>query len=507
MSYIQYNSPKWFNLNTAKLLDVYDDSFNRIEFIKKDRNIKTSIFKTNNEPVIEIQKNPSFLSIIDEELDKTCNKYKNKILKTDNPIKIKTLSTKFMKEMNQIGTVTRVKKFIIHFNKRQSKIIQDWILDCKKVYNFCVDKLNTDNKYFNEGFMSVLSDIFNGVFGNKPKTTPFDVLGDEVRVFCSNLKSCFTNLKNKNIKKFKMGKKSYVKDNYSLLIRSKAIHKSGIYTTILGHIKKFNINDEITHDCRLFYNKHQNNYTLMIPTDIRCNYNYNKEQICAIDPGEKKFIQFAGLQSYGYIGKNMRKVLLKNRNKISKYQKILSKKKNKKGNKLRNRKHIRKKIRKLHKKNKNIVKELHNQAANYLCKNFNKILIPKFETQNMITHKKTFKQHKLDEINKGETLEAKKTIAKKFTKRCRLNRNVKYVLNNLSHYQFRQHLLNKAKEYGCIVKIISEEYTSCTCSKCGHMSDNYEYRIKKCAKCGYEIDRDLNGAKNILIKNIKMFMK
>lgn len=70
-----------------------------------------------------------------------------------------------------------------------------------------------------------------------------------------------------------------------------------------------------------------------------------------------------------------------------------------------------------------------------------------------------------------------------------------------SHYKFRQHLLNKGKEYGCEILVRGEEYTSKTCTRCGTISDNYIKREKIC-NCGYKIDRDINGSRNILIKNI-----
>ena len=81
---------------------------------------------------------------------------------------------------------------------------------------------------------------------------------------------------------------------------------------------------------------------------------------------------------------------------------------------------------------------LHNQSATYLCKNYDTILIPKFETQKMISHKRSFKEYKKDFINQGHDYKEKKKRAKEFTKTCRLNKSVKYVLNNLSHYKFRQ---------------------------------------------------------------------
>ena len=64
-------------------------------------------------------------------------------------------------------------------------------------------------------------------------------------------------------------------------------------------------------------------------------------------------------------------------------------------------------------------------------------------------------------------------------------------------------MLNKAEEYGCTVKIVTEEFTSKCCSNCGILSDKYNYRLKICPNCDLKIDRDLNGSRNILIKNWK----
>jgi transposase len=243
----------------------------------------------------------------------------------------------------------------------------------------------------------------------------------------------------------------------------------------------------------------------MIPKDINYKRISNREPVVSIDPGEKKFISFYGLNSYGYIGKNLRKPILKLRNSIGKYQKILSNNLNKDGTKLRNKKQIKDRITKNYKKIKNIIKELHNQTAYYLCNNYDKILLPKFETQKMIVNKKSYKEYKLAFINEGETLEDKKYKAKLLIKKSRLNKNVKYMLGCLSHYSFRQHLQNKCLEYGCQLSIVTEEYTSKTCTVCGTMSEKYNNRIKHCENCNYNIDRDINGARNIMIKNLHLF--
>jgi len=510
MENVNYCKPIWFDIDNSKLLnDPNDSSYYKTSFIKKDANIKTSIYKTNKSPKIKYTANKSF-NCYDESI-KLINNYQNKIskqLEKDNTeSKLKALGTKLLKEANSLNTVIRVNKYQLDLNKNQQAIIHSWIAECKKIYNKCVDKHKANNKYFNKGFKAIKAEFFNEIYGKSEKPCPYDVLSDEIRIYGSNLKSCFTNLKNKHIKHFEIKKKLKLKSNYSLLIPGKSVQSKGIFRTILGNINGFSLNVLPTHDCRLFYCCKSNTYTLMVPVNVSCKSLPDREDIVAIDPGEKKFIEFYGLKSQGYIGKNIRKPLLKLRGQISKYQKILKKTKtNKSGYKLRNKKHIKRKISKLYKKIKHIVKELHNQSANYLCKNYDKILIPKFETQQMVKHKhKSFKVHKTKLLNEGDTYEKRKQIAKNLTRKCRLNRNVKYVLNTLSHFSFRQHLTDKSVEHGCQLKVISEEYTSLTCTNCGHMSKVYNSRVKECEYCKFKIDRDLNGARNILLKNLDVF--
>jgi transposase len=506
MNSIIYNSPNWYTHKNNSIIIKPDATFYRVPFNKKDVNIKTSIYKSDMQPLIKYKnKEPNdyynkSMNLLDDFLKKVCQL-------NNEPTKIKSLQTKLLKNTNRINTVIRVVRHQLHLNNYQKSIIQSWITECKNVYNICIDKHKINNKYFNKGYKSIKASLFNEIYGNNNKPIPYDILTDEVRVFCSNLKSCFTNLKNSNIKNFTLKKKLKKNNNYSLLIPYKSIYSNGIFKTIIGNIENLNLNILPTHDCRLYYNYKNDVYTLNIPTDVTCKNILNRNEIIAIDPGEKKFIEFYGLNSYGYIGKNIRKPLLKIRDKISKYQKILYKTKlNKSGNKLKNKHRIKNKIRKLYQKTKNIVKELHNQTANYICKNYNKILIPKFETQKMTKQtKQSFKEYKLELINRGETTEERKENAKIFTKKCRLNKKVKYVLNTLSHFSFRQHLMEKSEEYGCELKVISEEYTSVTCTNCGHMSDNYKKRLKDCLYCNYKIDRDLNGARNILLKNLDVF--
>ncbi len=74
-----------------------------------------------------------------------------------------------------------------------------------------------------------------------------------------------------------------------------------------------------------------------------------------------------------------------------------------------------------------------------------------------------------------------------------------------AHGRFRQRLLDKAREYPwCRVIICTEEYTSKTCGYCGRVRGKLGgTKVFHCGdrSCPFQgVDRDLNGARNILIK-------
>ena len=70
----------------------------------------------------------------------------------------------------------------------------------------------------------------------------------------------------------------------------------------------------------------------------------------------------------------------------------------------------------------------------------------------------------------------------------------------LSHFRFRTHLLNKM---GDRVVLVNESYTSKTCSSCFVLNHSLGgSKTFNCSECNYTIDRDVNGARNILIKNL-----
>ncbi|AQN68748.1 putative transposase [Saudi moumouvirus] len=73
----------------------------------------------------------------------------------------------------------------------------------------------------------------------------------------------------------------------------------------------------------------------------------------------------------------------------------------------------------------------------------------------------------------------------------------------LSHNEFINKLLHKSKQYNTNVLIVDEVYTSVTCGNCGIKHGKLgSNKIYKCVHCKKKIDRDINGARNILIKTL-----
>jgi putative transposase len=73
-----------------------------------------------------------------------------------------------------------------------------------------------------------------------------------------------------------------------------------------------------------------------------------------------------------------------------------------------------------------------------------------------------------------------------------------------SHYQIKTMLLHKAIKHGMVVKIVSEKFSTVTCSVCNARSgpsglSGLGVRQWKCSECGASHDRDVNAARNILL--------
>mmetsp|Transcript_16630 Transcript_16630/g.26968 ORF Transcript_16630/g.26968 Transcript_16630/m.26968 type:complete len:109 (-) Transcript_16630:827-1153(-) len=77
-----------------------------------------------------------------------------------------------------------------------------------------------------------------------------------------------------------------------------------------------------------------------------------------------------------------------------------------------------------------------------------------------------------------------------------MKKGVKNQLSFISHYRFRQRLL----EYSAVrtITVVAESFTSKTCCRCGYIDNNLSLKgIYDCTKCINRIERDTNAAINI----------
>jgi putative transposase len=136
------------------------------------------------------------------------------------------------------------------------------------------------------------------------------------------------------------------------------------------------------------------------------------------------------------------------------------------------RRSMRKAAERIRSKIQNLVDELHKKAAHFITTNYQVVFLPTFESSQMV-------------------------------KRAKRNINKKSVRQMLTwvHYRFKQIIKHQADKDGSIVVDVSEAYTSKTCGNCGHIHRKLGgSKVFKCPNCQTVIKRDLNGARNILLR-------
>jgi putative transposase len=125
----------------------------------------------------------------------------------------------------------------------------------------------------------------------------------------------------------------------------------------------------------------------------------------------------------------------------------------------------------------NLIDEYHKQVVHFLVTHYDIVLLPALETSRLVLRN------------------ARKLTSK--TARAMIT---------WSHYRFRQRLLWKCHSTGCKVVVCGEAYTSKTCGCCGWLHNTLGgSKVFKCGQCGVTMDRDANGARNILLKNASRF--
>jgi putative transposase len=95
-------------------------------------------------------------------------------------------------------------------------------------------------------------------------------------------------------------------------------------------------------------------------------------------------------------------------------------------------------------------------------------------------------------------MSAKSIVSKESSK---LNDLMKVACLQTRFYDFRLRLKYKCYVTNTRFKLVDEFYTSKTCSYCGLYNNNLgKEKIFNCTNCNKSIDRDINGCRNIYMK-------
>lgn len=354
--------------------------------------------------------------------------------------------------------IIKSRKIKIYPNKEQKLILNKWFAASRKTYNETINYLK--QKETKANWITIKLWLLKAL-PDWCKEVPFQIKAIAVKDACIAIK----NAKIKYIKTKKLNEvkfKSIKNNKQSIYITKSAIKESGIYPTILGKLIYSEPLPENILDSRLILEN--GNYYLCVNYNSTIIQNNNEIRIISLDPGVRTFQTFFSEEYCGKIGNGsigrIQRLCCYLDNLISRISKEKSKRK-RRMKKAANR--IRIKIR-------NLISELHWKTANFLCKNFDIILLPTFETSDMV-------------------LKVKRKITSKSARQ----------MLTFSHYLFKQRLISKAKELGKLLILVNEAYTSKTASWTGEIKHKLG-SSKTITSNGIRLDRDYNGARGILLR-------
>lgn len=257
--------------------------------------------------------------------------------------------------------------------------------------------------------------------------------------------------------------RSRKRGDYSVVIPKKALSERGAYVTKLGELNFREFIGPVDFDCRIVLQNDR--YFVIKPEKVQVKKPDNQRfPVVALDPGVRTFQTVyspvgtakVGQKDFARIYRLCLSLDHLHSKRARAYKSSYSKAQAR----------IRWKIR-------DLISEIHHKLALLLVKSFDVVMIPSFETSIMVQ---------------------------------KLRSKVARSMLTWAHYRFKQFLKCKAEEYSCAVLEVSEAYTSKTCSGCGKINRIGGSAILECS-CGLTIDRDINGARGIFLKNLPLALK
>ncbi len=356
-------------------------------------------------------------------------------------------------------TVTKSKKIRVYPTTEQRETLRQWFGTARFTYNKTVALLNeTDTK-------ANWKAIKTGILHDLPdwsKETPYQIKSIAIRDACIAVRAAKQKCQKTGAFQ-SVSFKSKRHPSASIFIPKSSIKKQGVYHTLLGHLKMSEMLPDNICDSRLV--KENDKYYLCVSYTVTTPKRKPNGRVVALDPGVRTFLTYFHERGFGWLGHHA----------INRIQRLCSYlddllSRAAKANR-QSRKNMRRAANRIRTRIRNLVDELHHKVARYLVDTFDIILLPTFETSDMV-------------------MRGKRKLRK---------RSVRQMLT-LSHYRFKQFLKHKAKETGSIIVDVCEAYTSKTVSWNGEMRKSLGGRKIIKDSTGRKMNRDLNGARGIFLR-------
>ena len=405
----------------------------------------------------------------------------NRYLHNENSQKIcLQFFTSFLAECTGLAvTQTSSRKIRLYLTHEQRIELHRWFGVARKFYNLTVEYLNNLKEGDTVNWMEIFKMLSAQYQEEYIKSVPFQIKKQAVHDAC---KAFYNGVKKakKTGEAFRLDFRTRKDVRQNVYILKEAITKNGIYYTKLGNIK-FSEKDWIDGkfgDCRLI--REYRRYYLYVPVRSELplrpvSENQTEGDVVALDPGIRTFMTyFSENGHFGKLGEGIFKDIMSLNYRIDKLQSRIAEAK-KAGNK-KNARNLYRAVGNLRMRISNLIDELHYKVINFLVRNFSVILLPTFETSGMVGKEKNGKKRKI-------------------------NKSVVRSMLGYRFYDFGQRLADACKKYGVRLLRVNEAYTSRTNSFTGELINigsrkSFQYD-------GIKVDRDINGARGILLRAVR----
>ena len=373
-------------------------------------------------------------------------------------------------------------KIKLELNDKQKELLLKWLDDIIDVYNITNEYLKTI--LTNENYKKELN------FINLRRT-----LNNKIRKICENnmldkntadysvkhciemFKSAFSN--HKDIAKFNIRDLEKNRRRKNLVIQPNAVSKkiNSIFSSKLKEVKSSLPLNTITKNSILQYDSFKKSFIIITPKDKNEIKKIKQYEKCGIDIGVRTFLTTYSKNASYEIGTNTNQII----DRINKRLDNIKQSKDLK--RISNEKYIKLNYKYRDKLN-NLIKDMHNKAANFLLSNYKTIIIGKVCL--------------LEQSSNSDLAQAVSTKKMVSNLTGNLHDIVKRLLMALSHYRFRMKLHLMANKFDATIKETDEYLTSKCCSNCKNIKDDLgSAKIYTCTKCNLILDRDINASINI----------